>query len=96
MTVSVRIPNDDRCQGEDACSRECPTLPGDSRSLIVHRIDTTLCMGRQREHYHKCHRCLYRGKPASYVAEERIQLMPVAETGLPTTTLEIPALGARR
>ena len=47
--------------------RQCPSIGGDARMLITHAIDVTTCMTRQREFYHKCPRCLYRGKPASFV-----------------------------
>lgn len=73
-----------------SCSRACPSLPGDSRSLITHRIDVELCMRRQREFYHKCHRCLYRGQPADFVVDEPIQLSPTAETGLPKEHVDLP------
>ena len=46
--------------------RQCPTLAGDDRPLIAHSIANTLCSKRQREFYHKCHRCVFRGKPADY------------------------------
>ena len=49
--------------------RLCPTLPGDDRPLIAHTIVNGVCMERQREFYHKCHRCLYRGKPADFAVE---------------------------
>jgi len=49
--------------------RQCPTLEGDARSLIMHRIGVELCMSRQRGFYHKCHRCAFRGKPASYTPD---------------------------
>jgi hypothetical protein len=34
--------------------------------LITHLIGVDVCMARQRGFYHKCHRCLYRGKPANW------------------------------
>jgi len=49
--------------------RDCPTLPEDGQALIRHRIAVPLCMRRQREQYHKCHRCVYRGQPADFVPE---------------------------
>ena len=49
--------------------RQCPTLPGELRSLITHKIERGLCQQRQREYYHKCHRCVYRGKPTDWVFE---------------------------
>ena len=49
--------------------RQCPTLEGDDRPLIAHTIGPGLCLSRQRTYYHKCHRCIYRGKPASYVLD---------------------------
>lgn len=49
--------------------RECPSTNGAPRQLITHRIGTDLCLQRQRENYHKCHRCVYRGKPASFEIE---------------------------
>ena len=45
--------------------RQCPTLSGDERPLITHSISSCLCLERQREFYHKCHRCdLPRASPA--------------------------------
>ena len=49
--------------------RQCPTLAGDDRPLIAHSIDNGLCMDRQRGFYHKCHRCVFNGKPADFVFE---------------------------
>lgn len=46
--------------------RVCPTLPGDQHALITHRIGVTMCQKRQREFYHRCHRCIYRGKAADF------------------------------
>lgn len=48
--------------------RQCPTPAGDDRRLIAHRIEPCACLARQRELYHKCHRCIYRGKSAEWVA----------------------------
>ncbi len=73
----------------DITLRQCPTLPGDLRSLITHRIEPPQCMKRQREHYHKCHRCLYRGQPADLVIPEPPRLGPVAETGYPTQLVDL-------
>lgn len=44
--------------------RQCPTLPGDDRPLIAHTIANPLCLQRQRDFYHKCHRCVFRGLAA--------------------------------
>jgi hypothetical protein len=71
--------------------RQCPTLSGNSQALITHRIEVGQCMKRQREFYHKCHRCQYRGQAADFVAEERIELSPTAETGVPKEHFELPA-----
>ncbi|MHC5064888.1 MAG: hypothetical protein ACYTG5_13045 [Planctomycetota bacterium] len=49
--------------------RQCPSTNGAPRPLITHRIGTDLCLQRQRENYHKCHRCIYKGKPASFELE---------------------------
>jgi hypothetical protein len=58
--------------------RQCPTLPNDERSLIAHTIGTGLCMERQRDFYHKCHRCMFRGKAADFA------LVPVGQNGAAT------------
>ncbi len=63
--------------------RDCPTLSGDVRSLITHRIDTELCQKRQREQYHKCHRCVYRGQPANFVVETAVVLGRVEDKSIP-------------
>ena len=53
----------------NGCSlRLCPTPRGEARTLITHHIGVDVCMARQRDFYHKCHRCVYRGKAASFVA----------------------------
>ena len=53
--------------------RQCPTLEGEDRPLIAHCIATGQCVERQREFYHKCHRCIYRGKPADFALEPQHQ-----------------------
>lgn len=50
--------------------RQCPTLHGGLHPLIAHRITAALCLARQRDFYHKCHRCRYRGQPAGLCLEE--------------------------
>lgn len=50
--------------------RGCPSVPGDKRPLIVHSIDTGICSKRQQNGFHRCHRCLYRGKPLDWIYEE--------------------------
>jgi hypothetical protein len=54
-----------------ATLRQCPTLPAHGRQLIEHRIESAQCLERQRTQYHKCHRCVYRGKPAGFVIGEQ-------------------------
>ena len=49
--------------------RQCPTLAGDERPLIAHTIVNGVCAQRQREFYHKCHRCVLRGKPLDFVLD---------------------------
>jgi hypothetical protein len=50
--------------------RQCPTPEGAYHPLIAHRITSALCLARQRDFYHKCHRCRYRGQPAGLSLEE--------------------------
>ena len=35
--------------------------------MITHSITSCQCVERQNDFYHKCHRCLFRGKPADFV-----------------------------
>ncbi len=51
--------------------RQCPTPEGGpgSRPLIAHQISACVCVERQQEYYHKCHRCVYRGTPTDWVFE---------------------------
>lgn len=74
-----------------APARACPTLPGATRPLIEHRIEVPQCLERQRTLYHKCHRCVYRGKPATFVAD-RPTPMPGAgvDTGTPVALVDLP------
>ena len=50
--------------------RQCPTTEGGYHPLIAHQITSALCLSRQRDFYHKCHRCRYRGKPAGLCLED--------------------------
>jgi len=52
--------------------RQCPTPEGGPgpRPLIAHRISGGDCVDRQREHYHKCHSCVFRGQAADCVLPE--------------------------
>lgn len=74
--------------------RDCPTIQGSSLPLIVHRIAAEDCMSRQSCHYHKCHRCIYRGKAASWQPEGALAAdnpeTRVAERAVPTKIVEIP------
>ena len=53
--------------------RQCPTPIGDILPLIAHRIEPNLCLARQRDFYHKCHRCQFRGKPATFELEQPVE-----------------------
>ncbi len=47
-------------------ARQCPSPLGFAGRLIVQMIEPATCLQRQRDFYHKCHRCLFRGKAADY------------------------------
>lgn len=49
--------------------RLCPSVEGSASPLITHRISTDVCTARQGAFFHKCHRCIYRGQPASWEPE---------------------------
>ncbi len=50
--------------------RLCPSVEGSASPLITHRIGVDVCMARQRTFFHKCHRCIYRGKSACWEPTE--------------------------
>jgi len=50
--------------------RLCPSVEGSPSPLITHRIGVDVCLARQRTFFHKCHRCIYRGKSAAWEPEE--------------------------
>jgi hypothetical protein len=52
--------------------RQCPTPEGGPalRPLIAHRISACECLERQQERYHKCHRCVFQGKPVDFALRE--------------------------
>lgn len=50
--------------------RLCPSVEGSASPLITHRIGVDVCLARQRTFFHKCHRCIYRGKAASWEPDE--------------------------
>ena len=60
--------------------RQCPTLNGDQRPLIAHRIPTGECQSRQEGYYHKCARCTHRGSTLGPEPEpvEILAVRPVA------------------
>ena len=55
--------------------RQCPTLPGDDRPLFAHSIANGVCMRRQREFYHKCHRCVFRGEAVDFVVDPKTEAL---------------------
>ena len=57
--------------------RLCPSVEGSPSPLITHRIGVDVCMARQRTFFHKCHRCVYRGKAADWQAEPSPLVMNV-------------------
>ncbi len=85
----VSLTDCDQVVSSEPCEpprRSCPTLAASERALITHSIAVPLCQSRQREFYHKCHRCVFRGQPADYVFEPA----EVASNGvLRPTPLEI-------
>jgi len=50
--------------------RLCPSVEGSASPLITHRIGAEACLARQATNFHKCHRCIFRGKAADWVPEE--------------------------
>lgn len=75
--------------------RDCPTVHSPSMPLIVHRISAQDCMSRQSCHYHKCHRCVFRGKAADWQPEGSVVASPngpthVGERAVPAKIVEIP------
>ncbi|MBL8737083.1 MAG: hypothetical protein JNL12_11690 [Planctomycetes bacterium] len=73
--------------------RLCPTVEGSAAPLITHRISTDVCQTRQCANFHKCHRCIYRGKAASWEPEHPpISLMPMhdaEEPGIEVTEVDL-------
>ncbi|MBK8099125.1 MAG: hypothetical protein IPK26_18610 [Planctomycetes bacterium] len=57
--------------------RLCPTVDGTASPLITHKIVVDVCMARQRTFYHKCHRCQYRGKAATWEPEPQTAMLNV-------------------
>lgn len=75
--------------------RDCPTIEAPTVPLIVHRIAVDECMSRQSCNYHKCHRCVFRGKAAGWQPEGNDSLPRVAssrtgERAVPSKTVEVP------
>lgn len=75
--------------------RDCPTIHSSSMPLIVHRISAQDCMSRQSCHYHKCHRCVFRGKAADWQPEASAPVPAsgpthVGERAVPAKIVEIP------
>ena len=59
--------------------RQCPTHEAEGRPLITHQIGACQCLQRQRESYHKCHSCAYRGKPAAWTPEPLADPPPIVD-----------------
>jgi hypothetical protein len=78
--------------------RLCPSVEGSASPLITHRIGVDVCMARQRTFFHKCHRCIYRGKPAGWQPENPDQgaiELRVAEEPARVGVVEVEAIAAR-
>ena len=73
----------------DTPLRQCPTLEGDHHPLIAHAIAPAQCLARQRDFYHKCHRCRYRGQPAGLTLED--EALPGDRNGSIDVGWTIPA-----
>lgn len=74
--------------------RDCPTVQASSIPLIIHRIAVDECMSRQTCNYHKCHRCVYRGKATNWEPEggdllPRVQAPRTGERAVPSKTVEV-------
>jgi len=63
--------------------RLCPTVEGSPSPLITHRIGAAVCQARQRSHFHKCHKCVFRGKPADWQPEPSSPLTIEVDAGGP-------------
>jgi hypothetical protein len=50
--------------------RLCPSVEGSASPLITHRIGADVCLSRQATNFHKCHRCIYRGKAADWAPDD--------------------------
>ena len=64
----------------NGCLRQCPTPRGDAQTLITHSIDAAACLSRQRDFYHKCHRCMYRGESATFMLKGTVTQVVQAAT----------------
>jgi hypothetical protein len=81
--------------------RDCPTVEGSSIPLIIHRIGAGDCLQRQACNYHKCHRCIFRGKPAAWVPTENgaardHKAAATGERAVPSRTVDVPRPERRR
>lgn len=81
-----------------SCNRICPSVEGSASPLITHRIGVDVCFARQRTFFHKCHRCIYREKPANWEPEnttnENLVLQPIGESvrqGVTEVELPLPS-----
>jgi hypothetical protein len=83
--------------GREVQVRHCPTVAGDGAPLIVQTIGCDTCLKRQAEHYHKCHRCVYRGKAADYVPPSN-GTRPLGEEPvvIPRAPIRPPVVAAER
>lgn len=81
--------------------RVCPTVDGNAAPLITHRIGVDTCLSRQQCNYHKCHRCIYRGKAASWeplpqAGEPVVEMTSAGARGVPTAKVPVPRKKAAR
>lgn len=69
--------------------RLCPNRSSGAHSLIAHWITPDTCLTRQRQGYHKCFTCAYRGLPAGAV-------LPDAPTRVFEPRAEVKVAALRR
>ncbi len=58
--------------------RQCPTRTDGAHPLIAHWITPAVCLQRQRQLYHKCFACEYRGLAADKVLPSALKTVPAS------------------
>ena len=73
----------------------CPTRIDGTAVRFSHAVTSTMCQGRQREHYHKCFTCVHKNGYTAPAISASASLAKLPEAPAAPAAEPLPELAAR-